>query len=132
MALADETRSVAAEARGMASLMGDAVEQLGKLVQNEVELAKAELSQKASQAGMGIAYLLGAGILIIPVLVVLLITLALWLQSFGLSPVVAHLIASAIGAVCSGVLALIGKKQLDADKLTPKVTFHEVRQDMQM
>ena len=42
MALADEARSIASEARGMAALMGDAVEQLGKLVQNEVELAKAE------------------------------------------------------------------------------------------
>ena len=43
MRLANEARSVAAEARGIATLMGDAVEQFGKLVQNEVELAKAEM-----------------------------------------------------------------------------------------
>ena len=132
MPLADEARSIAAEARQITSLMGDAVEQLGKLVQNEVELAKAELSQKVSQAGKGIALLLGAGILFIPVLVVLLITLALWLQSLGLSPVVAHLLAAAAGAVCSVVLALVGKKQLEADKLTPKVTMNQVRKDMQV
>ena len=33
-------------------LFGDAVEQLAKLVQNEVQLARAELSQKITQAGI--------------------------------------------------------------------------------
>ena len=131
MALADEARAIAGEAREMAGLMGEAMEQLGKLLQNEVELAKAEMSQKVSQAGKAVALLLGAGILIIPVLVVLLISLALWLQTFGFSPAGAHLIAAAIGAVCSGILGFIGKKQLEADKITPKATLHEVRRDVQ-
>src|SRR5262245_7200876 len=116
MRLVNEARLVASEARGIATLMGDAVEQLGKLLQNEVELAKAEMSEKVSQAGKGIAFLIGAGILIIPVLVVLLITLALWLQSFGLSPVIAHLAAAAAGALCSLVLAVIGKRHLEPEK----------------
>ena len=47
MALADEARAIAGEAREMAGLMGEAMEQLGKLLQNEVELAKAEMSQKS-------------------------------------------------------------------------------------
>ncbi len=57
------------------ALFGDAVEQLGKLVQNETQLAKAELTQKITQAGIGAAYIGGAAILFIPVLVVLLIFL---------------------------------------------------------
>jgi hypothetical protein len=36
-------------------LFGDAVEQLGKLVSSEIKLAKAELSQKITQAGIGAA-----------------------------------------------------------------------------
>jgi len=131
MALADEARAIAGEAREMVGLLGDAMEQLGKLVQNEVELAKSEMSQKAAQAGKGIALLVGGGILAIPVLVVLLISLALWLQTFGFSPALAHLIAAGIGAVCTTILAFIGKKQLEADKLTPKVTIDEVSKDMQ-
>jgi len=31
----------------------------------------------------------------------------------------------------SGLGAVIGKKQLEADKITPKATLHEVRRDMQ-
>jgi hypothetical protein len=130
MSIGDEARAVASDARVIAGLFSNAVEQLGKLVQNEVELAKAETSQKVAQAGMGIAYLLGAGILIIPVLVVLLITLALWLQQLGFTPVVSHLIAAAIGAVVSVVLALVGKSHLKAEKLAPKVTMQQVSRDL--
>ena len=36
------------------------VEQLGKLVQNETQLARTEMAEKITQAGIGIAYLAGA------------------------------------------------------------------------
>lgn len=132
MRLADEARAVVNDARDLGGLFGDAVEQLGKLVQNEVDLAKAEVSEKVSQASKGVALLVGAGVLAIPVLVLLFMTLALWLQSLGLSPVLAHLAATVIGGVLSGILALVGKRQMSADKLTPKVTLQQVRQDMQV
>jgi VIT1/CCC1 family predicted Fe2+/Mn2+ transporter len=111
-------------------LFGDAVEQLGKLVQNEVQLARAELSQKISQAGIGAAYFIGAAILCIPVLVVLLIALALWLTQLGLSPVVAHLAAAASGAAISIVLALVGMSYLKPENLKPKVTIQQVQRDV--
>jgi VIT1/CCC1 family predicted Fe2+/Mn2+ transporter len=118
------------EAQEINRLFGDAVEQLGKLVQNEAQLAKAELSQKLTQAVMGAGYVAGAAILIIPVLVMLLITLALWLIQMGLSPVVSHLLAAVAGAVISGLLAVIGLRHLKAGKLTPNVTLHEVEKDV--
>ena len=111
-------------------LFGDAVEQLGKLVQNEVQLARAELSQKISQAGIGAAYVIGAAVLSIPVLVVLLIALALWLTQLGLSPVVAHLAAAASGAAISIVLALVGMSYLKPENLKPKVTIQQVQRDV--
>ena len=111
-------------------LFGDAVEQLGKLVQNEVQLARAELSQKISQAGIGAAYVIGAAVLCIPVLVVLLIALALWLTQLGLSPVVAHLAAAASGAAISIVLALVGMSYLKPENLKPKVTIQQVQRDV--
>jgi hypothetical protein len=112
-------------------LFGDAVEQLGKLVQNEAQLAKAELSQKITQAGIGAAYIGGAAILCIPVLVVLLIALALWLARFGLSPVAAHLAAAGLGAVLCGILAAIGLSYLKPENLKPKVTMREVGRDVE-
>jgi hypothetical protein len=111
-------------------LFGDAVEQLGKLVQNEAQLAQAEISQKIAQAGIGAAYVIGAAILGIPVLVVLLIALALWLGELGLSPPLAHLAAAACGAAISAVLAVIGMSYLKPEDLKPKVTIRQVERDI--
>ena len=111
-------------------LFGDAVEQLGKLVQNKVQLARAELAQKMTQASIGAAYVTGAAILSIPVLVVLLIAMALWLTQLGLSPVVAHLAAAACGAVISVILAMVGMSHLKPENLKPKVTMQQVERDI--
>ena len=64
MALSDDLHTIP-------RLVGDTFEQLGKLVQNEVQLARAEVSEKLAQAAMGAAYLGAAAVLFIPVLVVL-------------------------------------------------------------
>jgi len=118
------------DARSIPQLFGDAIEQLGKLVQNEVELARAEISEKVAQAGKGVAFIGAAAILLVPVLVILLITLALWLAQMGMSPVGAHLIAAAVGAAISIALALVGKNHLKSEKLTPTVTMRQVGRDV--
>jgi len=111
-------------------LFGNAVEQLGKLVQNEAQLARAEMSQKIAQAGIGVAFVGGAAILCVPVLVVLLLALALWLVELGLSPPLAHLAAAGCGALACAVLALIGSQYLKPDSLKPKVTMQQVERDV--
>jgi hypothetical protein len=72
-------------------------------------------SEKVAQAAMGVAYVAAASM--IPVLVV---NLALWLNDMGLSSVISHLTAAAIGAVVSVILGMVG---LNRFKLTPTVTF---------
>src|SRR5258707_938868 len=112
MALSDDVRDIP-------RLVAGAAEQLGKLIQNESQLAQAELSQKAIQAGMGAAYMAGAAMLAVPVLVLLLIALALWFVQLGLNPALAHLIAAGIGLLASVVLGMIGKSYLTPENLTP-------------
>jgi hypothetical protein len=123
MALSDDFNAIP-------KLFGDAVEQLGKLVQNEAQLARAEVSQKITQAGIGAAYVAGAAILCIPVLVVLLIALAIWFTQLGLSPALAHLASALFGAVVSGVLAAIGLTYFKTENLKPKVTLQQVQRDV--
>jgi VIT1/CCC1 family predicted Fe2+/Mn2+ transporter len=122
--------SLSADLNAIPRLFGDAVEQLGKLVQNEAQLARAELSQKITQLGIGAAYLAGAAIFCIPVLVVLLIALALWLTQMGLSPVLAHLASGICGAVISVILAMAGMSRLKPENLKPKVTMQQVERDV--
>src|SRR6476660_6977007 len=111
--------------RSITALLGDAVEQLGKLVSNEVQLARAEISEKVAQAGMGVAYIAAAGVLLIPVLAVLLITLALWLTQMGLAPLISHLIAAAVGMAVSLILGVVGLNHLKPQKLSPNVTIQQ-------
>jgi hypothetical protein len=122
--------SLSHDVRSIPGLFGDAIEQLGKLVHNEVQLARAELAEKVGQAGTGVAYVAAAGVLMIPVLVVLLIALALWLTQRGFSPVTSHLIAAGAGAAVSIILALVGRSRLKPEKLTPTVTIQQVERDV--
>jgi putative superfamily III holin-X len=122
--------SLSSDPRSIPELFGDAIEQLGKLVQNEVQLARAEISQKAAQAAMGAAYVGAAAILCIPVLVLLLMALALWLIQMGFSPVSAHLLAAAAGALVSVLLGIVGLNRLKPENLTPNVTLRQVKRDV--
>lgn len=124
MALSDDFNAIP-------GLVGDAFEQVGKLVHNETQLAKAEISEKLTRVWMGAAFLAGAAVLAIPVIVILMIALALWLgAAFQLSPPVAHLSAAGVGAIVSMVLALFGSSYLKAENLKPKVTLRQVQRDV--
>ena len=122
--------SLSKDLNDIPKLFGDAVEQLGKLVQNEAQLARTEMAEKITQAGIGTAYLAGAAALCIPVLVMLLIALSILLIQSGLSPVAAYLASAVIGAILSGILAAIGFNRLKPENLTPKVTIKEVSRDV--
>lgn len=51
--------------RPTGSLLSDAINQLTRLVRGEVALAKAEVAQNIKSAGMGVALLAGAAILVL-------------------------------------------------------------------
>lgn len=111
-------------------LFGNAIEQLGKLLANEVQLAKAELAQKMALAGKGAAMLGAAAVLCIPTLVMLLITLALFLVQMGLSPVAAYLISTGVGLVATVALGMSGMSYFKADNLKLKVTTQQLDRDL--
>ena len=124
MSLVDRSRS-------LSKLFGDGVEQLGSLLQTEIQLAQAELSEKAADAGRGAMYLAAAAVFAIPVLTLLFIALALWIQdtsgiSLAASLVIAALIGAAIGLIC-GLTAL---NYLRAKNLRPEVTMEQIRRDI--
>ncbi len=124
MGLSDDLNSIQ-------RLAGDTVEQFGKLVQHEANLARAELAQKIKQAGIGVGYIAAAGILCVPVLMMLLLAFALWLTQMGLSPVTAHLAAAGAGAICCGIFALIGFRALAPEHLRPKATLQQLKRDVE-
>lgn len=115
--------------RSIPDLLGDAVNQLAKLIGNEFALARAELADKAAQVARASA-LIGAGaVLMIPALVVLLFAIAAALMHAGISDPVAYLL-TAVGAMAiSGILIWVGISRMSGDALTPKVTLDQLERD---
>jgi hypothetical protein len=115
--------------RSIPELFSDAVGQLAKLVSNEFELARAELSEKAGQLGRAAA-LIGAGaIVLMPALVVLLFAISAALIRGGFSDPMAYLLTGGGAALVSIALIATGLNRLSGDALKPSVTLDQVQRD---
>ena len=115
--------------RSIPELFSDAVGQLAKLVGNEFDLARAELSEKAGQAGKA-AGMIGAGaVILIPALVVLLFASAAALIRSGMSEPIAYFLVGLVAALLSAVLIAVGMSRLSGGALKPKVTLDQIQRD---
>jgi hypothetical protein len=101
--------------------LGDVTRDLSLLMRQEVALAKAEVSQSASNAGKGIGMLVGAALA--GYFVLLFLSVALWvaigsLIGYGWSA----LIVAVIWAIIALVLVSVGKKELNRVRGVPTTT----------
>ena len=115
--------------RSIPELFSDAVGQLAKLVRNEFELARAELSEKASQVGRAAAMIGAGAIILIPALVLLLFAISATLIRGGFSDPIAYLLTGVGAALVSAALIGIGFSRLSGDALKPSVTLDQVQRD---
>jgi len=115
--------------RSIPELFSDAVGQLAKLVGNEFDLARAELSEKAGQAGKA-AGMIGAGaVILIPAIVLVLFAVSAALIRSGLSEPGAYLTVGFGAALLSAVLIAVGMSRLSGNALKPTVTLDQVQRD---
>ena len=115
--------------RSIQELFSDAGGQLAKLVGNEFELARAELSEKASQAGRAAAIIGAGAVILIPGLVLLLFALSAALIRSGFSEPAAYLLTGGGAALVSAALIATGLSRLSGDALKPSVTLDQVQRD---
>lgn len=115
--------------RSISALLGDALSQFSKLFQSELDLAKAELGEKAQQIGMAVAMFAAGAVLIIPALVLALLALSAALIKGGWSDPVAYLISAIVAAVIAAILFAVGMSKLDAKNLKPAETINQIEKD---
>ena len=115
--------------RSIPELFSDAVGQLAKLVGNEFDLARAELSEKAGQAGKAVGMIGAGAVILIPALVLLLFSISAALIRRGLSEPVANLIVGLGAALLSAVLIGVGMSRLSGGAHKPTVTLDQVQRD---
>ncbi len=117
--------------RPAADLLKQLSEQSSTLVRQELELAKAELSVKAKQAGIGAGMFGGAGLFGFYAFGALTACLILALGLAVDGWLAALIVAVAYGAV-AGVLALKGKSKVQAaTPPVPEQTVDSVKEDVQ-
>ena len=122
MSIQNDIRTSQYDLRTISTLVGDALSQFAKLFQNEVDLAKAEFSEKVQKVGGALGFIAGGATLVIPALVMLLFALSAALISIGWSQPLSYLASAIIAAVLAGVLFAIGINRLDARNLAPRET----------
>jgi Putative Actinobacterial Holin-X, holin superfamily III len=115
--------------RSIPELFGDALSQLAKLIGNEFDLARAELSQKAGQFSRGVAMITAGAVIMAPAVVMLLFAAAAALMHAGLSDPLSYLVTGIAAAVVAGALVRIGFRRMSRDALRPQMTLDQIKQD---
>ena len=115
--------------RSIPELFSDAVGQLAKLIGNEFELARTELSEKANQVGRATAMIGAGAVILMSALVLLLFAVSAALIRGGLSEPVAYLLTGTGAALVSAALIAIGLSRLSGDALKPSMTLEQVQRD---
>lgn len=120
------------EERSISQLVGDSLAELSKLVQNEIDLARAELSDKVAITGGAVKLIAAGAVLLIPGIVLILFSIASELIQLGWSAPLAYLCSGGAAVVIAGVLAWAGMSRLSASALKPSATINEIRRDTVM
>jgi MFS family permease len=116
--------------RPIGDLLKQLSEQTSTLVRQELDLAKAEMTQKGKQAGLGAGLFGAAGITGLLALGALTACLILLLATF-LEPWIAALIVAAVLGAVAAVLALTGKGRIqEAAPAVPEQTVDTVKEDV--
>jgi uncharacterized membrane protein YqjE len=115
--------------------VGDLVQRLSQqtatLVRQEMRLAQAELQEKGKRAGIGAGMFGGAGLVALYG-VGAVVAAVIMLIATGVEPWVAALIVGAVLLATAGLLALLGRKQVDqATPPKPERAMESVQHDVE-
>ena len=111
-------------------LIADTLRHFSSLMQKEVQLAKAEMSNNISRAAVGVAFFGIAALMVLTALNVLAGAVVGYLTEAGMNAGTSALIVAAIFVVVAVILVIMGKSRLTADSLAPNTTMHNVQRDV--
>jgi hypothetical protein len=128
-------RAHAQEGRTLMGLFADLWRETTTLVRDEAELAKVELSEKVSKVTTGAGEIAAGGAILFAGFIVLLFAavgaLQLMIQSehaIWVAPLVVGLVVMIIGYIALSR----GKKQMQAESLTPQRTMESLKRDARL
>ncbi|WP_299961003.1 phage holin family protein [uncultured Roseobacter sp.] len=111
------------------NLLTEAMSNVSGLVRNEVDLARAEISENVTKAGVAVGLIVGAAVIALVALNVLAAALVAALTEAGLDAGWSALIVGAALGVIAFVLITKGVNDLKLSSLAPTRTVKNVQRD---
>ena len=126
-----DNRTAGGDDRSLGELFSELTRETTTLVRQEVELAKAEMTQKASSVGKDIGYLVAGGAVAYAGFLALLAAVILGLGQLGVTWWLSALIVGAVVAAIGGFLVMSGMKNLKQEDMAPRATLDTLKEDAQ-
>jgi uncharacterized membrane protein YqjE len=117
--------------RSLGELFGDLARETSTLVRQEVQLAKTEMTQKATAVGKDIGFLAVGGLVAYAGLLALIATIIIILGTAGLPWWLAALIVTVVVLAIGGILVQRGLSALKQQSMAPEQTLQTLKEDRQ-
>jgi acyl-coenzyme A thioesterase PaaI-like protein len=118
--------------RSLKDLLVDLSNSITTLFRKEIQLVRAETSEKVTQVGVALGSIAGGAILALAALIVLLQAVVIGLTHAGIPAGWASLIVGVVVAVIAYVLIHKGTSDLKASHLAPTRTADSLKRDAQV
>jgi hypothetical protein len=118
--------------RSLKDLLSDLSGSISTLFRKEIQLVRAETSEKITQSIVAVGAIAGGGILALAALIVLLQALVIAIAELGVPPALSALIVGLVVAVIAYVMIHKGTNDLKASSLAPDRTMDSLRRDAQL
>jgi hypothetical protein len=115
--------------RSLGDLFSDLSRETSTLVRQEVQLAKAELTQSATEAARGLGMLVAGGAVAYAGLLFLLLAIVFGLIEAGWDPWLSALAVGLVVVAVGAVLVLRARESLKPANLAPRRTVETLKED---
>ena len=115
--------------RPISAIFVDLVNQFTTLLLKEGQLARAEMSEKLGEIGIGLGLIVGGAVLLIPALVILLEAAVAGLAAAGLAVGWASLAVGGAALLIGLALLALGVSRLKAGRLLPNKTIEQLQRN---
>jgi xanthine/uracil permease len=117
--------------RSLGDLFSDLSRETTTLVRQEVQLAKAELTQSATEAARGIGMLVAGGAVAYAGLLFLLLAIVYGLIEAGWDAWLSALVVGLVVVVIGAILVLRARESLKPANLAPRRTVETLKEDQE-
>ena len=117
--------------RTLGEMFAELSREIRTLVHQEIQLARTELTEKASQLGKGVGFVIGGGLVAYGGLLAIIAAVVLALNAMVLPAWAAALVGGILVAGAGYLLVRSGLAALRPDQLTPHKTIDTLKEDAQ-